>query len=122
MQGLLLKSSMALPGKESGIAASPEDVAGATIRAFLAAVPKNVAGIVFLSGGQTAEEATLRLNAIAKLGQKRNVPWPLTFSYSRALQDPVMAAWLGKRGNGAKAQEIFKKRVAETAAASEGKL
>ena len=122
LPGVILKSSMALPGKESGKMATPQEIASATLRAFTASVPKEVPGIVFLSGGQTPQEATIRLNEIAKLALKQNAPWRITFSYSRALQDPVLAAWAGKSENPAKAQTIFQKRVAETAAASEGKF
>lgn len=120
---LLLKSSMALPGKagkESGMTANPREIAEATLEALFAAVPKEVPGIVFLSGGQTPEEATVRLNEIVKLGRMRNAPWRPSFSYSRALQDPVLKAWAGKDENVKAAQEIFAKRVKETAAASRG--
>lgn len=122
LNGLLLKTSMVLPGKDSGERVTPRQVAEATVRVLMNAVPKEVAGIVFLSGGQTPEEATERLNEIAKEGKVKGAPWPLTFSYSRALQDTVMAAWIGKDENRTRAQEIFKKRVAETARASKGKL
>lgn len=115
--GLLLKSSMVLPGKQSGDEASPEQVAQATVEAFHASVPKEVAGIVFLSGGQTPVQASQNLNAIANLGTQ---PWPITFSFSRALQDPVMGAWAGKDQNEAKAQEIFQTRLANTVAALGG--
>ena len=119
ISGVILKSSMALPGKESGIKASPEEVAKETVAAFKASVPPELPGIVFLSGGQTSEEATNNLNAIAQL---QPFPWRITFSYSRALQDPVMKAWMGDDTNVAAAQEIFGRRVEETARASEGKL
>ncbi len=129
-KGLILKSSMALPGKESsrqssgqaGKTATPEEVAKATLSAFTQAVPKTVAGIVFLSGGQTPMEATVRLNEIVVQAKALKAPWPLTFSYSRALQAPVIAEWKGQDGNVASAQAIFKKRVEETALASQGKF
>jgi fructose-bisphosphate aldolase class I len=76
-------------------------------------------GIVFLSGGQSSQQATENLNEIVKMGA---YPWRITFSYSRALQEPVMVAWAGKDENKQKAQEIFTGRVKETALASEGKL
>lgn len=117
--GLILKTSMALPGKESGIKASPKEIAEATLRAFKATVPPELPGIVFLSGGQSPREATENLNEVVKTG---GYPWRITFSYSRALQEPVMKAWAGKDENKAKAQEIFAARVRETALASEGKL
>jgi len=117
----ILKSSMALPGKESGVSASLAEIAESTLRAFIASVPKEVPGIVFLSGGQTSEEATDRLNEIVKQAKKQHTPWRISFSYSRALQEPVMKEWLGKPEKVASAQAIFGKRVQETSEASEGK-
>ncbi|TSC56837.1 MAG: fructose-bisphosphate aldolase, class I [Parcubacteria group bacterium Greene0416_79] len=122
LSGLILKSSMALPGKDSGATASPGEIAEATLRVLLSSVPKEVPGILFLSGGATPEEATERLNEIVKKGNAINAPWPLTFSYSRALQDPVLAAWRGKDENAPQAQAIFAERVAQTARVSEGRL
>ncbi|MEK7208276.1 MAG: class I fructose-bisphosphate aldolase [Patescibacteria group bacterium] len=122
LSSLLLKTSMALPGKGLKEKAAPELVALSTVRVLKAVVPREVAGVVFLSGGQTPEEATKNLNATVLAGRKAKVPWPLTFSFSRALQDPVMDAWLGKDENVRAAQVIFQKRVEETARASEGKL
>ncbi len=118
LPGTILKSSMTLPGKESGIKATPQEVAEATIRALKASVPQELSGIVFLSGGQTSLEATENLNEMVKMG---SYPKRLTFSYSRALQAPAMEAWAGKEENKTKAQEIFAIRVKETALASEGK-
>ncbi len=118
LPGVILKTSMALPGKESGIKATPQEISNATIRALKASVPQELSGVVFLSGGQTPLEATENLNEMVKSGSyaKR-----LTFSYSRALQAPAMEAWAGKNENKTKAQEIFATRVRETALASEGK-
>ena len=118
LKGLILKTSMVLPGKDSSEKATAKQIAEATVRALKASVPKEAAGIVFLSGGQTPIQATENLNEMAKIKHK---PWSLTFSYSRALQEPVMKAWLGKDENVKAAQEIFRKRVLATAAASEGK-
>jgi len=118
LKGLILKTSMALPGKSSGQNATAKEIAEATVRALKASVPKEVAGIVFLSGGQTPVQATENLNEIAKISGKL---WPLTFSYSRALQEPVLKAWVGKDENVKMAQEIFRKRMQETSAASLGK-
>ena len=84
-------------------------------------MPSEVPGIVFLSGGQTPEEATVRLNEIVKMAKEQNAPWRITFSYSRALQDPVLKAWHGDEKNVQAAREIFKERVEETAKASEGR-
>ncbi len=117
---LILKSSMALPGKESGERASPKEIAEATLRAFFASVPKEVQGIVFLSGGQTPEEATVRLNEIVKQAKKQNAPWRISFSFSRALQDPVLKEGAGDDTKKESAQAIFTKRVSETARAARG--
>lgn len=122
LSSLILKSSMALPGNTSGEKVSTEQIAQATLRAFFSSVPSEVSGIVFLSGGQTPEEATERLNRIVKTAREQNAPWRLTFSYSRALQEPVLKAWHGNHANTETAQQIFQKRVEETALASEGKL
>lgn len=104
LTGLLLKSSMVLPGSTSGQDAAPEEVAQATINCFRNSVPPEVPGIVFLSGGQTPEKATENLAAMAELGQQ---PWDITFSYSRALEEPVLEAWHGDEGDIEPAQEIF---------------
>ncbi len=126
LPGVILKSSMALPGKESGVRATPQEVAEATIRAFKASVPQELKGIVFLSGGQPSGEAIKNLNEVVKMvstdsPQAGGCPWRITFSFSRELQNPAMDVWMGKDENKAKAQEIFATRVKETALASEGK-
>lgn len=94
LEGLILKSSMVLAGDMYPDQSTPEEVANATIRTFHMSVPYDVGGIVFLSGGQTPKRSTENLNAIAKLGEQ---PWPITFSYSRALEEPVLLAWQGKQ-------------------------
>ncbi|MXZ43235.1 MAG: fructose-bisphosphate aldolase class I [Caldilineaceae bacterium SB0662_bin_9] len=104
LEGTLLKPNMVLPGKLSGATATPEEVAEASLRAYYRAVPAAVPGIVFLSGGQSPEEATLNLNAMNALGSH---PWELSFSYGRALQQPVLQAWLGEADNSLMAQEAF---------------
>lgn len=106
LEGTLLKPNMVIPGKASGTSATPQEVAEASIRAYLRSVPAAVPGIVFLSGGQTPEEATLNLNAMNALGAH---PWELSFSYGRALQQPVLQAWKGNAGNHEDAQEAFLK-------------
>lgn len=120
LKNLIVKTSMALPGPESGVKALPLEVANATLRALKRAVPAEVPGIVFLSGGQTPDEATNNLNEIVKL--KGDAPWQLTFSFSRALQNEAMEAWKGKDENVSAAQEIFIKRLEMVAKAREGKL
>lgn len=119
LTGLLLKSSMVLPGNRSGQKATPKQIAEATIRCFQNSVPHEVPGIVFLSGGQTPEQATANLNAIAKLGQQ---PWQLTFSFSRALEEPVLEAWWGGEANIEKAQEVFYNVCRRNSGARTGKL
>ncbi|MCY3658812.1 MAG: fructose-bisphosphate aldolase class I [Caldilineaceae bacterium] len=104
LEGTLLKPNMVLPAKQSGETATPEEVAEASLRAYYRAVPAAVPGIVFLSGGQSPEEATLNLNAMNALGSH---PWELSFSYGRALQQPVLQAWLGEADNSLMAQEAF---------------
>ncbi len=104
LTGLLLKSSMVLPGSESVQKAAPEEVAAATISCLKQSVPKTVPGIVFLSGGQSPEEASENLFEICKLAKQ---PWQLTFSFSRALEEPVLEAWQGSDDNIELAQAIF---------------
>jgi fructose-bisphosphate aldolase class I len=104
LEGTLLKPNMVLPGKLSGATATPEEVAEASLRAYYRAIPAAVPGIVFLSGGQSPEEATFNLNAMNALGSH---PWELSFSYGRALQQPVLQTWLGEADNSLAAQEAF---------------
>jgi len=96
MPGLILKSSMVLAGDVHAEQTSAQEVAQATLRTFHMSVPHDCAGIVFLSGGQSPERSTENLNAIAKMGAQ---PWPITFSFSRALEEPVLNAWGGKPEN-----------------------
>ena len=90
--GTVLKPNMVVPGKESGQQASSEEVAEATVSVLRAALPDSLAGVAFLSGGQSPEEATANLAAM----QKHDTPWPLTFSFGRALVDPALKAWHGE--------------------------
>ncbi len=117
LAGTIVKTSMVVPGKESGTLATPEQIAEATTRCLRSAIPKGVGGVVFLSGGQTSEQATLNLNAIAKLGP---FEWPLTFCYARALQYPATDLWAGKDENLATARAAFIERLKANAAASTG--
>lgn len=94
--GVILKTSMALSGSESGRVDSPEEVAEDTVGALLAQVPRDLAGIIFLSGGQTPDQATRNLHAISTLAKEKKAPWPLTFSYARALQEEALALWKGE--------------------------
>lgn len=104
LEGTLLKPNMVIPGKASGTSATPEEVAAASVRTYNRSVPAAVPGIVFLSGGQSPEEATLNLNAMNAMGSH---PWELSFSYGRALQQPVLQAWMGKSSNHDDAQQAF---------------
>jgi fructose-bisphosphate aldolase class I len=117
LEGMLLKPNMVLPGRDSVEQAHPAAVAEATVRALRRAVPAAVPGIVFLSGGQTPEQATENLNAMNNLGE---MPWELSFSFARALQGPAMEAWRGKAENVPIAQELFYRRAKLAGAAREG--
>jgi fructose-bisphosphate aldolase class I len=96
LEGMLLKPNMVLSGKGCPTQATAEEVAEWTIKCFRETVPAAVPGIVFLSGGQSDEQASENLNAINSLGEQ---PWVLSFSYGRALQAPAIAAWSGDAAN-----------------------
>lgn len=117
--GLILKTSMVVPGDKSGEKMDPEQVAEATVRVLRAAVPAEVPGIVFLSGGQTAKRATNNLSAIAKKGRQS---WEITFSFARALQEEPLAVWRGEAKKTKEAQAAFLECLRETAAARAGRL
>ena len=111
-KGLILKSSMVLAGSEYPEQTNPQEVAEATLRTFKNAVPEDVGGIVFLSGGQTPERATANLDAIAEQESKRtDLPWEFAFSYSRGIEEPVLKTWQGRDENIAAAQEALLKRL-----------
>lgn len=118
LKGLILKSSMVLAGDEHPEQSTPEQVAGATLRTFHMSVPYSVGGIVFLSGGQSPKRATENLNAIAKLGAQ---PWPITFSFSRAIEEPFLTTWQGKSENEAEAQKMLLHAVKMNGLAQQGK-
>jgi fructose-bisphosphate aldolase class I len=90
LEGAILKASMVVSGADATDRADVGEVASATVQCLLNSVPAALAGVVFLSGGQSDEEATEHLNAMNRLG---NFPWPLSFSYGRALQAPSLATW-----------------------------
>lgn len=117
LSGLILKTSMALSGSETGKTDTPEEVAEDTVETLMKAVPPEVAGIVFLSGGQATEQATENLRAIAALAREKKAPWPLTFSYARALQDEALTVWTGDEANEAAAREVFIARLQKVSAA-----
>lgn len=112
LKGLLLKSSMVLAGDSYPQPSTPTEVAEATIRTFKNAVPAEVGGIVFLSGGQTPEQATANLNAIGELEKAMgDLPWEFAFSFSRGLEQPAQQVWLGQDENVAAAQAALIKRL-----------
>ena len=115
-RGTLLKPNMVIAGKGCSEQASSERIAELTIRCFLDHVPASIPGIVFLSGGQSEVEATENLNAINRIGG----PWPLSFSYGRALQASVLATWAGNSGNAEAAQAAFAHRARMNALAAAG--
>ena len=107
LEGMLLKPNMVIAGMKCVRQAGVQEVAVATIRCLRRHVPAAVPGIVFLSGGQSAEDSTDHLNAMNAMGRQ---PWELSFSYGRALQAPVLAAWQGLDANVAAAQRALSKR------------
>ena len=115
---LLLKPNMVVPGARSDQQASVREVAEATVRCLRRTVPAAVPGIVFLSGGQDPQTATAHLNAMN--AEPAAHPWPLSFSFARALQAPALDAWRGKPGNVAAGQQAFVHRARCNAAASLG--
>ncbi|HBY95454.1 MAG: fructose-bisphosphate aldolase class I [Ardenticatenaceae bacterium] len=117
LEGILLKPNMVLSGKEASRQAGVEEVAERTVRSFRRVVPAAVPGIVFLSGGQSAELATEHLNAMNALGKQ---PWELSFSYGRALQEPTLKAWRGEAANAPEAQRLFYHRARCNGAARSG--
>lgn len=108
LEATLLKPNMVLPGKDCRDQVSDDVIADATLAVLRATVPAAVPGIVFLSGGMTAEQATARLDA---LNQRSGQPWELSFSFGRALQAPVLAAWGGHEANHGAAQAALRHRA-----------
>jgi fructose-bisphosphate aldolase, class I len=116
-EAMLLKPNMVLSGYDSGTQASHDDVAEWTLKCLRRHVPAAVPGIVFLSGGQTDEDATANLNAMNARGPH---PWELSFSYGRALQAPALKAWQGSPANVEEAQKAFYRRAKFNGAARSG--
>ena len=119
LEGLLLKPNMVLPGLGHADQNPLEEVADATVTCLLRAVPAAVPGIAFLSGGQSAELASARLNAMNRRFRNR-LPWALTFSFSRAIQQPALEIWRGEPGNVQQAQSALQRRTACNRAAVQG--
>ena len=118
LEHLILKTSMVVSGKDNARQAGVDEVAERTVRVLRRTVPAAQPGIVFLSGGQSDEAATAHLNAMASMD---NLPWPLTFSYSRALQNPALKSWRGQSGNVAAAQKAFHHRAHMNGLAAQGR-
>jgi fructose-bisphosphate aldolase class I len=118
IEHLILKTSMVISGKEHSRQAGVDEVAERTLRVLRRTVPAAQPGIVFLSGGQSDEAATAHLNAMAAM---KGLPWPLTFSYSRALQNPALKAWRGQADNVAAAQKALHHRAHMNSLAAQGK-
>ena len=118
LEGMLLKPNMVIAGMKCAQQAGVQQVAEATLRCLTRHVPAAVPGIVFLSGGQSAEDATDHLNAMNALGPH---PWQVSFSYGRALQAPVLAVWKGQESNVAAAQKAFAARCRLNGLAHAGK-
>jgi fructose-bisphosphate aldolase, class I len=118
VERVILKASMVVSGKANARQAGVDEVAERTVRVLRRTVPAAQPGVVFLSGGQSDVSATAHLNAMAGM---KGLPWPLTFSYSRALQNPALGAWRGKAENVAAAQRAFHHRAHMNALAALGK-
>ena len=118
LEGMVLKPNMVVPGKKSAQKATPEQVAEATVRTLRRQVPSAVPGIAFLSGGQSDEDATAHLSAINAIG---GLPWPVTFSYGRALQAAPQKAWAGRPENITAAQRAFGHRAQMNSLAALGR-
>jgi fructose-bisphosphate aldolase class I len=117
LEGMILKPNMVISGKKAANRAAPEQVAQATVRCLKRHVPGAVPGIAFLSGGQSSQEATLHLSLMNRMGA---LPWALTFSYGRALQDAALKSWGGTAAGFEPGQKEFLKRARLNGLASTG--
>ncbi|MGD0641850.1 MAG: class I fructose-bisphosphate aldolase [Roseiarcus sp.] len=113
LEAMILKANMILPGLACPKQETVDEVADATVESLLRVVPAAVPGIAFLSGGQTSELASARLNAmnVRFKGAAARAPWALAFSFARAIQQPGMDIWAGKDANAAAAQKSFRHRA-----------
>ena len=118
LEGMVLKPNMVISGKKAANRAPPQAVAEATVRVLKRHVPPAVPGIAFLSGGQSPAEADLHLSLINQLGP---LPWSITFSYGRALQDEALKAWGGAAANFSAGQKEFVRRAKLAALATTGR-
>lgn len=108
LSACILKCNMVIAGKRYAVQSTPEEVGRATAEVLRAHVPKELAGVVFLSGGQSVEQATANLQAVTNQGP---FPWPVTFSFARALQEPALNAWRGDNSNADVARDAFRARL-----------
>ena len=120
LEGMLLKPNMVLSGKSAEGRAGPEEVAQKTLACFNRTVPAAVPGVVFLSGGQSDDEATVNLDAINRRAAAEGAPWQLSFSFGRGLQAAPQKVWAGQAGNVPRAQRAFYHRAYLTSAARQG--
>jgi fructose-bisphosphate aldolase class I len=104
ISGMILKTSMVISGKDAKEKSSNEEVAKKTVKCLQEHVPMHIGGIVFLSGGQSDEDANANLNAMHKMGP---LPWPLSFSFGRAIQNPALQSWAENPKDVKKAQELL---------------
>jgi len=118
ISGMVLKTSMVISGKDCAEQSSPDEVAEMTLKCLRENVPAQIGGIVFLSGGQSDEQAALNLNAMHKKGP---LPWFLTFSYGRAIQNPALKAWAANPSDIEKAQALLLEAARNNSLASVGK-
>lgn len=118
LEGINLKTNMVISGKKCPTQATAKEIAKATVETFLEVVPKEMPGIVFLSGGQSPDEATTNLYEINLIPGS---PWQLSYSYGRALQDEALTTWAGKDENVAAAQKAFLERSKKVSLARSGK-
>jgi fructose-bisphosphate aldolase class I len=121
LRGTLLKPNMVISGKDAAERADANEVAERTLDALMREVPAAVPGIVFLSGGQSDDEATENLDAISRAAEGMNTPWELSFSYGRGLQAAPLQAWGGSSANTEAAQQEYYRRAMLTSAARQGK-
>lgn len=119
LEGSLLKPNMITPGMDSKEKVTPQEIAWKTVRTLLRTIPGAMPGVMFLSGGQSEEDASVNLNEMNKLDCPK--PWNLSFSYGRALQHSALKAWVGKPENVKAAQEAFLLRAKNNSLATEGK-
>lgn len=119
LEGMILKPNMVIPALDAPFQTATDEVAEATVKCLRQGVPAAVAGIAFLSGGQSGELASAHLNAM-HIGHPSGLPWALTFSFARAIQQPALEIWAGREKNTASAQQALFHRAGCAYAARQG--